>query len=136
MNIKEIPEDYEAFEAYNVSYEHEHFAYTEQSRRVATATREMFLDWFLPRPLHALGRPMIHALLDDPLLDAFGFPRPPRVLRASMEGAIKLRGRILRVMPERSRPRMRTEMRHRTYPNGYHIDQLGPPVVPATESAP
>jgi hypothetical protein len=136
MNIKEIPESYEAFEAYNVRYEREYFASTEQSRRVAAATREMFLDWFLPRPLHALGRPMIHALLDDPLLEAFGFPRPPRALRAALQGALKLRARVLRHMPERTRPRMRSEMRHRTYPHGYRIDQLGPPVTPVTDPVP
>ena len=27
------------------------------------------------------GRPVVHALLDDPLLDALGFPRPPAELR-------------------------------------------------------
>ena len=44
------------------------------------ATRDMFLAWFpgLPR---RFGSQAIYALMDDPLLDAFGFPHPPPPFR-------------------------------------------------------
>ena len=80
MNIRGIPSDYGAFERFNVEYERAHFRYTESGRRVAEATRAMFLDWLVPRPLHRLGAPVVHALMDEPLLAAFGFPEPgPRI---------------------------------------------------------
>ena len=126
MNIRDIPASYEAFEAFNVAYERTWFRYSEASRRVAEATRTMFLDWFLPRPLHWLGRPVVHALMDEPLLRAFGFPEPGPALRRVVSGALRLRSRVVRRLPERSRPRLRSELRHRTYPRGYTTGQLGP----------
>jgi hypothetical protein len=127
MGITNIPESYAAFEDYNVRYEREHFRFTPASRRVASATRDMFLSWFLPRPLWLLGRPIIYGLLDPPLLEAFGFPNPPKSLRSALDWSLRTRGRLARLLPERRRPHMRTEMRHRSYPDGYRIAELGPP---------
>lgn len=126
MNIRQIPESYSEYEAFNVEYERAHFCYSEPSRRVAEATRAMFLDWFLPRPLHRLGMPVVHALMDEPLLQAFGFPEPGHTLRRTVETALRTRGRIVRLLPERRRPRLRSELRHRTYPHGYRTGRLGP----------
>jgi hypothetical protein len=127
MNIREIPDDYEAFERFNVEYERANFAFTEASRRVAEATRAMFLDWFLPRPLHWLGEPAVHALMDERLLAAFRFPEPGRALRRLVESALRTRSRVVRLLPERKSPRLRSGMRHRTYPQGYRTGELGPP---------
>jgi len=127
MNIRDIPEDYAAFEAFNVAYERANFRFSEASRRVAQATRAMFLDWFLPRPLHALGEPALHALMDARLLGAFGFPEPGRGMRRIVEGALRLRSRMVRLLPERRSPRLRSALRHRTYPQGYRTAELGPP---------
>jgi hypothetical protein len=133
MQIADLPDSYEAFEAYNRHYERAHFGQTPSSRRVARATRAMFLDWFLPRRLHGLGGPLLHALMDDPLREAFGFPPAPRALRWLAVGALQLRARVVRWLPERRRPRLRTQMRHRTYLGGYRIGELGPAgVAPGT----
>jgi len=132
MNIRAIPEDYAAFERYNLEYERAHFHYTETNRRVAEATRDMFLSWFLPSPLRRLGEPVIHAMLDEPLLDAFGFPRPSAAMRRLAEGILKLRGRFIRLLPERKRSRLRTGPRRPTYPRGYHIEELGPRIEKET----
>lgn len=126
MNIKQIPGDYAEFERYNRDYERAHFRFTETNHRVGTATLEMFVGWF-PRWLHPVARPTMYALMDEPLLDGFGFPRPSKTLRALVSGALKLRSRLLRWLPPRRRPRLRTEMKHRTYPDGYRIELLGPP---------
>jgi hypothetical protein len=126
MAITDIPERYEELEQFNVAFERERFAYTDAGHRVAVATREMFLDWF-PGVPHALGRPLIHALLDEPLLDALGFPHPPPRLRRIAEAAVRARSRAVRALPPRRRPRLRTLERHRSYRDGYRIETLGPP---------
>jgi hypothetical protein len=126
MNVKNLPEDYQEFERFNIDYERTHYRYTDANHRVGSATRDMFLSWF-PRWLHAAGRPAMYALMDEPVLDAFGFPRPSRMTRYVVNSALKLRARALRWLPPRKRPRLRTLMKHRTYPNGYAIEQLGPP---------
>ncbi len=125
MNIRDLPAAYDDFERFNVAYEKAHFAHTEASQRVGAATRDMFLSWF-PRLLHPLVRPAMYALMDEPVLLAFGFPRPRPLTRRLVAGALKARARVLRRLPPRRRPRLRTAMRHPTYPHGYRIEQLGP----------
>lgn len=127
MNITEIPDNYEEFERYNTEYERTNFRYSKTNRQVGIASRNMFLSWFLPPFLYRLGEPFIYAMMDDTLLKAFGFPRPPTVLRRLVEGAMKMRAYIARVLPGRRHPRLRTEMKHRTYRRGYRIEELGPP---------
>jgi ER-bound oxygenase mpaB/B'/Rubber oxygenase, catalytic domain len=125
MNIKEIPDDYDEFERFNVAYERERFRCTEASRRLGAVTRDLFLGWF-PWVPRALGAPVIYALIDDRLLDAFGFPHPPPRVRSAVEAALRLRARGLRLLPPRRRPRLRPELRHRSYPRGYRLEELGP----------
>jgi hypothetical protein len=126
MNLREIPATYEEFERFNVDYERTHFRYSDTNRWVGEATRDLFLSWF-PRAFHGLVRPAIYALMDDSLIDAFGFPRPGRGARALVAGALKLRATMLRLLPSRRRPFLRTESRQRSYPQGYRIEELGPP---------
>lgn len=126
MSITDLPDSIDEFEDFNVAYERREFRYGDDGRRVGEATREMFLAWFLPGPIRVIGRPFLHAVLDDPLLDAFGWRRPSRWLRAAVTALLRLRGRIVRVLPARRAPRLRTRLRRRTYPRGYRIEELGP----------
>lgn len=126
MGIEDIPSKYSDFEVFNVDYERRVFQYTEAGHRVGSATRDMFLHWFLPRPLLGLGRPAIHALMDDPLREALGFPKAPPGMRKLIAGALRVRSRLSRLLGERRQPFLRTARRHRTYPQGYAIDDLGP----------
>jgi hypothetical protein len=128
MEIKDIPTDYGVFECYNFEYEKRRFRYTEASRRVGAATIEMFASWF-PRFLRPLVRRSMYAIMDDPVIDGFGFPKPSPAMRAVVTAALKLRARLLRLLPARRHPHLRTEMRHRSYPDGYRIEELGPPVA-------
>lgn len=125
MGIRDIPDTYAALEAYNVAYERDHFRYAETNQHVGGATRDLFLSWF-PAPLRPLLKPGVYAMMDDPLLDAFGFPHPPSWLRRALASALKLRGRMLRSFPPRRKPRYYTALRHRSYPRGYTIETLGP----------
>jgi hypothetical protein len=126
MNIKAIPDGYDEFERFNVEYERERFRCTEASRRLGAVTRDLFLGWF-PWVPRVLGAPAIYALIDDHLLDAFGFPHPSSRVRRAVEASLRLRGRAVRLLPPRRRPRLRPELRHRAYPGGYRIEELGPP---------
>jgi hypothetical protein len=128
MGIRDIPADYDTFERFNRDYERQHFRFSEPSRRVGLATRELFVGW-LPWPLAPAVRAAIHALLDEPLLEAFGFPRPSRLLRSLTGAGLRLRAGLVGLLPARKRPRLRTEERHPSYPAGYTIEQLGPPEV-------
>jgi hypothetical protein len=127
MHINDIPDDYTSFEAFNRSYEKHHYHFTEANRRVGAATREMFVSWF-PQAFAPLTRRFIHAMLDDALIEAFGFPPPSPTARRLATGALRLRGKLAAWLPARHTPRLRTEMRHPSYPNGYVIEELGPPV--------
>lgn len=127
MNIHDIPGSYQAFEKFNVAYEREQFRFTEAARRVGEATRDMLLAWFLPKSLWPLGNPFVYALMDDRLLEAFGFPKPSAVTRGLVKGALQMRSRLVRLLPERKSPRLRSQMKHKTYPNGYRTEELGPP---------
>jgi ER-bound oxygenase mpaB/B'/Rubber oxygenase, catalytic domain len=125
MAIKEIPERYAELERYNEEYERRHFRRTEQAERVGSATRDMFLAWFPGLPKR-FGAQAIYALMDEPLLDAFGFPRPPRALRSAVEGALRARARVVALLPPRRRPRLRTHRRTRTYGRRWELEELGP----------
>jgi hypothetical protein len=125
MAIKEIPESYAELERYNEEYERRHFRRTEQAERVGRATRDMFVAWFPGLPKR-FGAQAIYALMDERLLDAFGFPHPPRALRATVERALRSRARLVALLPSRRRPRLRTRRRTRTYGRRWELEELGP----------
>jgi ER-bound oxygenase mpaB/B'/Rubber oxygenase, catalytic domain len=127
MGMRELPGSYEQFERFNIDYEKTYFCFTEAARQVGSATLEMFAGWF-PRPLRFLVRRSMYAVMEEPLLDAFGFPRPWRSTRAVVCGALKSRAWFLRLLPARRKPLLRTQLKHPTYPEGYRIDELGPTV--------
>ncbi len=126
MGIEHIPPSYEAFEEWSRAYEKKTFRYTETNRNIGAATRDLFASWY-PRPLVPLVRQAIHALLDNEMLDAFGFPRPMPGVRALIGGILRARARIVRWMPPRREPNFFTDRPNRTHLQGYSIDALGPP---------
>jgi hypothetical protein len=126
MAISDIPERYGELERYNEDYERERFRRTDATERVGRAARDMFLSWFpgLPR---RFGAQAIYALMDEPLLDAFGFARPPQALRAAVEASVRFRARLVALLPPRRRPRLRTRRRTRTYGREWQLEGLEPP---------
>jgi len=125
MAITDIPPTYDEFEQYNLEYERANFRFAESNARVARASRDMFLAWFPGLPKR-LGAQAIAALMDDRLREAIGFPRPSRPIAGAVERALGARARALRLLPPRRKPKLRTELRHRTYRDGYVIEALGP----------
>lgn len=126
MGIRDVPDEYGSFERFNLEYEKARFSYTDANHRVGTAVVGMFAGWF-PRPMRPLVGAAIYSLMDDSVLQGFGFRKPSAMTRAVVLGGLRLRGKVLRWLPKRRRPRLRTQMRHRTYPQGYTMAQLGPP---------
>ena len=126
MGIRDIPENYAAFEVFNRDYEAAYIHPAESNHRVGSAVLDMFCGWF-PAMLGPWVRHGIVALLDRPVIAAFGFAAPPRWLRTLVPCALRLRARLLRMLPKLRRPRLRTLDQHRSYPDGYSIERLGPP---------
>jgi hypothetical protein len=125
MGIKNIPDTYEELERYNIEYERTHFRYAEANHKLAVATRDLFLGW-LPRPLRPIARQYIYAFMDDPMREAFGFPKPHKFFYKSLKVVTKIRSKIMRWLPPRRQPKLLTGPGNRTYPQGYTIPELGP----------
>ncbi|WP_066424250.1 oxygenase MpaB family protein [Anabaena sp. 4-3] len=125
MEIQNIPETYAEFERYNLDYERQNFHYSDTNRRVGEATRDLFLSWF-PWWMRSLLTPFIYALLDDTMINAFGFPHPSPLLRSTVASILKLRAKFLRLLPPRTQPDFFIDAPIRTYPKGYEIGKLGP----------
>ncbi len=125
MGIKDIPETFEAMEAMNIAYEKEHFGYSEGGRKVADATVNLMLGWFFPKWMWGMCRPFMYALMDKALLDALKLPHPPLTLVALVNMGMGLRKLIVRLLPARRKPVLRTRRKTATYPKGYEIKELG-----------
>jgi hypothetical protein len=127
MGIHDLPEDMETFDKFNREYERRHFQFSDATARVGQATLAMMCGWFPP-----VLRPMVRAgmfcVMDDPMRSAFGFPRPAAPIRWAVHAAMRLRAGALRFLPRRKQPLLRTDMRHRSHPDGYRIEDLGPPI--------
>jgi ER-bound oxygenase mpaB/B'/Rubber oxygenase, catalytic domain len=125
MGIKDPPDDYPGFEELLDGYEAEHFGFDEGGRRVADATMRL-MQTFYPSvaawPVEVFSR----ALMDDPLLAAFRYRKPPRTVVAASRGALRLRGRVLAQLPARRTAMPTADMpRIRSYPHGFEIEDLG-----------
>lgn len=136
MGIRDIPGSYEEFEACLDAYEEAHFAWDEGARRVSDATLDLMASWY-PRPLAPLLRAGTLALLDEPLLRAFGYPSPSPATRAVVRRALRLRGRVVRLLPPRRAPHHARQNREiKGYPNGYRLADLGTHPVPGVRGCP
>jgi len=125
MGITDIPETYEAFAALMDGYEAERFAFDAGGRRVADATLAL-LTTFYPRPLAPAVRLFSRALMDPPLLAAFGYREPGPLARRLSEGALRARARLVRRLPPRRRPMLVRDMaRIKSYPDGFDVRAMG-----------
>jgi hypothetical protein len=124
MNIRGIPNDVDELDRWSRAFEMANSRFTESNRHVADDTLNLFLSWY-PRPLRPVVRLGVMSLLEDYLLDAFGYKHPPRWFRGLVELTLRIRARVIRRLPRRRRPRLITKERMRSYPGGYRPDELG-----------
>jgi mpaB/rubber oxygenase-like protein len=125
MDIGDIPPTLDALERFNVAFERDRFGYTQPGHRVARSMVDMFVGK-IPGLPKRLGARAVHALLDEPLLDALGLPWPTRAERRLAEASLRARARVVRLLPPRRRPRLRTTMPRPSYPAGHRVEELGP----------
>ncbi|MEU9104122.1 oxygenase MpaB family protein [Streptomyces xanthophaeus] len=136
LGIKEVPGSFEEFEATLDAYEKEHFGWDAGAREVADATLGLMASWY-PAPLAPAVRGASLALLDEPLLEAFRFERPHPGVRRLVRGALRLRGRAVRLLPPRKEPHYgRQNPEIKSYPGGYDVGELGTFPVPGAGGCP
>ena len=138
MGIKDIPQTWQQMSVLMDDYEREHFTYSEASRNVGVATRELFVRWF-PRVPAGLVRTSVHALLDEPTRAAMGLPEAPALVRRAVDLGLLLRGKSMALLPPRRKPfTAESSWFVRSYPEGFDIGTLGPdgnPLAGATQPA-
>ncbi len=122
---KAIPKNFAEFDAYNRNYEQAHFAFSPDNVTVANATRDLFLGFYLPKWLWFLGKPVIYSLLDPLLLKSFGYPQAPEWLQVIVRNSLYIRASWLKLWPKRRKPVFGSQRKRKTYPQGYHLDDLG-----------
>ncbi|MFD6431205.1 oxygenase MpaB family protein [Streptomyces venezuelae] len=136
MGIKEIPGSYEEFEHFLDEYEEANFGWDQGARSVSDATLDLMASWY-PSPLAPALRKATIALLDEPLLRAFRYEEPDALTRSLVRGAVRLRGRAVRLMPPRRLPHYARQNREiKGYPNGYEVAELGSFPVPGVRGCP
>jgi hypothetical protein len=127
MGIKDMPTQLEEWERLLDDYERDHFAFSEGGRRVADSTLELMTTFF-PNNLAPTWLMMRFAvaIMEPHLVEAFRFRRPTGFERWFFTGALRLRGRLLRLFPARRELKFARDFGYfRSYPHGYRIDRLG-----------
>ena len=125
MGIKQIPATYAGFERLMDAYEEAHFAFDPGARRVAVATLDLMAS-FYPRPLRPAVRLFSRAVMDEPLIRAFQLADPGPVARRVAVLGLRLRARIVALLPRRRTPMLVREMpRIKSYPDGFVVDRMG-----------
>lgn len=136
MGIKDVPETYEGFAELMDSYEAEHFGYDEGGRRVADATLALMVG-FQPRIARPVMGVFSRSLMDPPLRRAFRYADPPALVERVSRGALRARGRLLRLFPARRDPKLIEDLPQiRSYPDGYRVEELGTFPVPGQAGCP
>src|SRR5699024_8410728 len=125
------------FPAFRLDYESRNFVYAETNFEIGTYTVDLFAAWF-PTPLRPMVRRGVYAMLTDQMAAAFGFPPGSPRLRALLETGLRMRSRLVRLLPPRQRSRTTRDPRNRTYPqypDGYRPRDLGTPRAKPTVAA-
>ncbi|GAB3201509.1 oxygenase MpaB family protein [Nocardioides hungaricus] len=136
MGIRDVPETYAGFAELMDSYEAEHFGYDEGGRRVADATLALMVG-FQPRIARPVMGVFSRSLMDPPLRRAFRYDDPPALVERASRGALRARGRLLRLFPARRNPKLIEDLPQiRSYPDGYEVERLGTWPVPGQHGCP
>lgn len=124
MGIKDIPDTYEAYEAFNIEHEKKHFKYDDANRKIGLATIDVFLSWY-PAFLRPLVHQVILSFMDDALLKSMNFKKANPFIRWAAASGLRLGGFILRFMPPRKKPFHYTELPTKTYGTSFKAEELG-----------
>ncbi|MFE0099836.1 oxygenase MpaB family protein [Streptomyces sp. NPDC059009] len=95
MDIRDVPPTWGEFARWTDHFEQSRFAATSEAGEVWAATRCLLVNRF-PSPLAPLIRTAADALLDEPLRQACGARRTPRVVRTLVASGMRLRAQRIR----------------------------------------
>ena len=126
MGLAELPSSLAELDALNRRYEADHFAPSAAGRRLADTVARTAAAWF-PAPMGAVVPEVLRALLDAPAREAFGWAPAHPVVDHLTDRTLRLAARLKATLPPRWRPSVITAAHHRSYPQGYTIEGLGPP---------
>ena len=116
MAIRDLPDSYDEFERFNVEYERAQLRATRTPDTASPSRRATFAD----------GRAIVHALLDEPLLDALGLPASGAPLRRAVEAALRARARPFACCRRAAGRGCARSSGTARYPAGYELEALGP----------
>ena len=126
MDIKDIPDNIADFKKYHDDFEKEYFQFSEANIKVARATEDLMLSWYMPKFMFATARPFLHAVMEPHLLKAFNYKEPGNAMRELVKKTLRARSLAESLVP-RTTPYIRTkDHKHKAYPNGYTMNDLGP----------
>lgn len=136
MQIKDIPNTIEEFKKFHDDFEAMYFKYSESNANVARATENLMLSWYLPKFTFEIARPFLHAIMQPNLLKAFQYEEPSPFLRSVVATTLRSRSALASLFPRKT-PYIRTkDFKHKTYPNGYVLEELGPGKLMKSPSCP
>lgn len=136
MDIKNIPESITEFRTFYDDYEARYFVYSESNYKVARATEDLLLSWYVPKFMFESVRPLLHAVMEPHLLKAFNYKEPGAALRTMVTNALRARSYAESLLP-RTKPYIRTkDHEHKYYPKGYTMEDLGPDKLMKSKSCP
>ncbi|MEV0129746.1 oxygenase MpaB family protein [Dactylosporangium sp. NPDC050688] len=133
MGIQDVPDTFEEFRRFKTDYEAATFRYSDANRRIAQYTIGLLAGWF-PAPLRPAVRLGVRAMLEPPMLAAFGLDPAPRWVSGAARLGLRARAGVVRLLPPRRRSRLGVDPGNRTYPGyptGYSPADLGAPPPPA-----
>jgi len=136
MNIKNIPTTITAFKKYHDDFEKEYFVYSNANVKVAQATEDLMLSWYMPKFMFNAARPFLHAVMEPHVLKAFNFREPGESMRELATKTLRARSFAESLVP-RTKPYIRSrDHKHKFYPNGYTMNDLGPEKLKNTAGCP
>lgn len=127
MGIRDIPTSFQDFHRFKLEYERTRFTYSDDNHAIGRYTLDLFASWY-PRILRPGVEKVVYSLLDERMRRAFGFPAGSPRVRATAEGALRLRSAVVRRLPKRRVSLSAGTATNRTYPGypvGYRPSDLG-----------
>ena len=137
MNVTNYFASLDEMEQFFDDFRRREFCYAESNHILATENVRFYTSLypFAPPPLI---RALTLTLTDPAIVEACGLPTVSPLTRQIIEGMMRLRAKVLRYFPRRSRgrPVMWTRMRHATFPRGFKPDMLAtvPQAAPRSDA--
>jgi len=126
MDLTVIPPSYDEARQFKADYEARHFRRTGAGVELVEMLFALLESW-QPRGLRWTVRPLLSTLVDEPFHSYFDLKPPPRWLCRTVHAVMRMRSRVAAKGRSKQPPRFYTDGPIRSYPDGYALNDLGPP---------